>query len=826
MRNKKGFTLVELVIVIAVIAILAGVMIGTFASVVKKAQKSVEQQEMAAAKTEQTANDILEKLNNKDWLGWTDFETSLAEKIGEQTQTIGNANVAVITDALQKAVDEFAKKASEGNTGLTEAQVRYIIEDALSKNGTGVTEAQVKAIVNSAVSSIGTPVTKAQIQAIVDAAQAKNLTMSDIVQAIKDAGLYTTEEATKQADKILAAIESMKATALTEKQIEAIVEKLVPVTKTVNTAEEFEAAVKSLNSGSTIVVDGEDLELELTTTDVKTLIIKSEKTIKKLTVNAPNATVYVYCDAETLDVEAAALESVHLFGKVGSATICKGRVVFEAKSEVTGTVTVKSTGTVEIEIAAGVKVNAITVAEESTVNVTIANNGTIALLTNNSTKASVILEKGNGKIKSSTGTGTIVGEDGWTTITTAEGLKEALTNSGAGGNYKLEADINVDLSTDDVGVWKISNGKNVTIDMNGHDITVIKAKSITNKNEDAFIWLIFGKLEFTGKGTVTVDKSVLKDETLKLTDFWTLYVTGLDTETIAGLKQNGRMTDNISAKLIVGKDVTVEGTKAVEINHDGDGLYGINVEINGTLIGKSNYENKSGVGVHVTAGFSANLDEKTAPQITLGSTSVIKSWGTGIRPSGYAVWYLSGTITRADPESAADEESIFSPIVASSGTFYITGGVYNSQNVHPNAVAAGPYEAEKVTGAAITLSSDMNDFDGKYDDGTANNNEVTSTKLDVHISGGTFISDSNYALIECIAKNLKDHKATLTGYEAKDLNDKTIWEDSSTTDYVTLEITGGTFKGKKGAFSISKADCKLDTKNYRFNALTNTVEAK
>ncbi len=40
MKNKKGFTLVELVIVIAVIAILAGVMIGTFASVVRKAHAS------------------------------------------------------------------------------------------------------------------------------------------------------------------------------------------------------------------------------------------------------------------------------------------------------------------------------------------------------------------------------------------------------------------------------------------------------------------------------------------------------------------------------------------------------------------------------------------------------------------------------------------------------------------------------------------------------------------------------------------------------------------------------------------------------------------
>lgn len=36
--KKKGFTLVELVIVIAVIAILAGVMIATFSNVVEKAK--------------------------------------------------------------------------------------------------------------------------------------------------------------------------------------------------------------------------------------------------------------------------------------------------------------------------------------------------------------------------------------------------------------------------------------------------------------------------------------------------------------------------------------------------------------------------------------------------------------------------------------------------------------------------------------------------------------------------------------------------------------------------------------------------------------------
>ena len=45
--NKKGFTIVELVIVIAVIAILAGVMIPTFGNVIDNANKTTAQQEAA-----------------------------------------------------------------------------------------------------------------------------------------------------------------------------------------------------------------------------------------------------------------------------------------------------------------------------------------------------------------------------------------------------------------------------------------------------------------------------------------------------------------------------------------------------------------------------------------------------------------------------------------------------------------------------------------------------------------------------------------------------------------------------------------------------------
>ena len=56
--NKKGFTIVELVIVIAVNAILAGVLIPTFSGIVKKAQDSAIQQEAAALYKQAYALDL------------------------------------------------------------------------------------------------------------------------------------------------------------------------------------------------------------------------------------------------------------------------------------------------------------------------------------------------------------------------------------------------------------------------------------------------------------------------------------------------------------------------------------------------------------------------------------------------------------------------------------------------------------------------------------------------------------------------------------------------------------------------------------------------
>ena len=52
MRSKKGFTVVELVIVIAVIAILSAVLIPTFGTLINKANESALQQNLTNAYTE------------------------------------------------------------------------------------------------------------------------------------------------------------------------------------------------------------------------------------------------------------------------------------------------------------------------------------------------------------------------------------------------------------------------------------------------------------------------------------------------------------------------------------------------------------------------------------------------------------------------------------------------------------------------------------------------------------------------------------------------------------------------------------------------------
>ena len=68
--NKKGFTIVELVIVIAVIAILAGVLIPTFGGIIDRANESKALQQATAAYKEAYAEVMADgKIENGDSTG-------------------------------------------------------------------------------------------------------------------------------------------------------------------------------------------------------------------------------------------------------------------------------------------------------------------------------------------------------------------------------------------------------------------------------------------------------------------------------------------------------------------------------------------------------------------------------------------------------------------------------------------------------------------------------------------------------------------------------------------------------------------------------------
>lgn len=242
-QSKRGFTLVELVIVIAVIAILAGVMIATFANVVKKAEDSRKLQEAKQDEINQKIEDITAKLENADWLGWEDFENELAQKLSEINVNLPDGAVEA---AVAAALNEYGVAKGGENTGLTEEQIQTIVNRTLAGS---LTTAQVEAIVkkyNSASS-----LTASQVKQIVEAAVANSLSAAEI-RAVVDAALADTNA---KINTIVSDVATIKTNTLTEEQIEAIVKKYANAGKVeVSDEDSFSNAIATAEAGSVIAL--------------------------------------------------------------------------------------------------------------------------------------------------------------------------------------------------------------------------------------------------------------------------------------------------------------------------------------------------------------------------------------------------------------------------------------------------------------------------------------------------------------------------------------------------------------------------------------------
>ncbi|MBO4859954.1 MAG: type II secretion system protein [Clostridia bacterium] len=119
--NKKGFTLVELVIVIAVIAILAAVLIPVFANLIEKADKSAAMQN---AKNEYTAYAIAKAEDG--------FETDCLIKSGKYYFIVDNGQVN--TDAKEEEPEGY-NTTTDITAGLPDCSDSIEIYAKAANNG-------------------------------------------------------------------------------------------------------------------------------------------------------------------------------------------------------------------------------------------------------------------------------------------------------------------------------------------------------------------------------------------------------------------------------------------------------------------------------------------------------------------------------------------------------------------------------------------------------------------------------------------------------------------------------------------------------------------
>lgn len=122
-NNKKGFTIVELVIVIAVIAILAGVLIPTFAGVINKANESKALQEAKNAYTNDLA--LLDGVVEKDAKGTHYVKTTDTQVVSEKTYYTLSGGTYTVAN-----IDDFTSGTDYYEVAYTLAGKFEVVEDS------------------------------------------------------------------------------------------------------------------------------------------------------------------------------------------------------------------------------------------------------------------------------------------------------------------------------------------------------------------------------------------------------------------------------------------------------------------------------------------------------------------------------------------------------------------------------------------------------------------------------------------------------------------------------------------------------------------------
>ena len=250
----------------------------------------------------------------------------------------------------------------------------------------------------------------------------------------------------------------------------------------------------------------------------------------------------------------------------------------------------------------------------------------------------------------------------------------------------------------DCGLTKIDTNKNVTIDLNGHNITFAKRILDTTASYPCFTVKPTGHLTLTGTGTVSE---------FEVDPFWTpICVNG-----------SGASDAQYACSVTVDENVTLKGWSGIVIDPIAKTIkaaYNVSINVAGKIEADT-------YGIYV----NGNLSNATGPvpEITVTETANINSKGDGIYAAGYSKWALAGNVTAR------------TAVVVRSGELTFKGGTYTSTMPDTFEEVTIDHTGGAVgTGAALSVS-------------TANGYGAST----INIQGGTFVSANGPAIYEYAA---------------------------------------------------------------------------
>ena len=280
MKNtkNKGFTKVELIAVIAIVAVLAATLIPTFLSLAKNNDMQEQMQE--------ELDNLAQQIENNNSISLEEIEAKIAAQIAgiqlpegvdadDVNKAIADAIAGIkipeggLTDAqVQEIINNAIKNLKLPEAGISAADVEKIVNDAIAgiklPEG-GLSSDEIKAIVSDALKGVSSGLSSADVQKIVDAAIAGlklpeaglsaeevEKIIADAIAGIKPEGGLTAEQIEKIIADAIAGIkipEAGPSTADVEKMInDAIAAALQNVKPGVTDAElkaAIEAAIKA-----------------------------------------------------------------------------------------------------------------------------------------------------------------------------------------------------------------------------------------------------------------------------------------------------------------------------------------------------------------------------------------------------------------------------------------------------------------------------------------------------------------------------------------------------------------------------------------------------